>query len=138
MALKVRPDQARFVAVNANSLAEAYVSQANAWPRAIYAGDKPVGFVMLFLAGPDHPDAKDGRATYYLWRFMIDAEHQGKGYGQAAIRAVIEHVKSLPDGRALYTSYVPGEGCPLPFYERLGFTPTGVVEDGEVGLRLVW
>lgn len=137
VAVKVRADQERFVANNACSLAEAYVQPEHAWPRAIYAGDQPVGFVMLFLAGPDHPDAKGGQATYYLWRFMIGAEHQGNGYGRAAINAVVDFVKSRPGRKILDTSYVPGDGCPEPFYTRLGFTPTGEVDDGEVGMQLV-
>ncbi|MEZ6189786.1 MAG: GNAT family N-acetyltransferase [Phycisphaerales bacterium] len=115
VALKVRPDQAHFVAVNANSLAEAYVNQPNAWPRAIYAGDEPVGFVMLFWLGlTTRTRRTDG--PLITRRFMIGAEHQGKGYGRAAIQAVIEHVKSSPDGRDC-TRPMLGDGCPGPFYE---------------------
>ncbi len=38
----------------------------------------------------------------------------------------------------LLTSYFPeGDGTPGPFYERLGFAPTGAVDDnGEIILRL--
>jgi hypothetical protein len=36
----------------------------------------------------------------------------------------------------LLTSYEPGEGNPWPFYQRLGFQPTGEIEDGEMVLRL--
>ena len=136
VALKVRAEQAGFVANNACSLAEAYVQPDQAWPRAICVDGEPVGFVMLFIADPDHPDAEDKRATYFLWRLMIGAEHQGRGYGRAAMAAVIEHVRALPDARRLVTSYVPGDGCAGPFYERLGFSPTGKIDDGEVVMRL--
>ena len=37
---------------------------------------------------------------------------------------------------AFLTSAVPGEGGPQPFYEKLGFVPTGQIDDGEVVLRL--
>ncbi len=134
--LQTKPEQSRFVATNANSLAEAYVQPDRAWPRAICADGDPVGFLMLDLVGPDHPEAPDGRASYFLWRLMVDAIHQGRGYGRAAMGSVFEHVRGLPDGVALKTSYVPGDGCPEPFYRKLGFEPTGVVEDGEVELRL--
>ena len=137
MALKVRPEQTDFVAINSRSLAEAYVQRDNAWPRAIYVGADPVGFVMLFLADSDNPGAIDGRATYCLWRFMIDAQYQGKGYGTASMEAVINYVKTLPDAQALYLSYVPGDGCPEPFYTKLGFVHTGKVEGGEVEMKLV-
>ena len=33
-------------------------------------------------------------------------------------------------------SYVPGPGCPEPFYRSLGFAPNGEVDDGEVVLVL--
>jgi diamine N-acetyltransferase len=76
------------------------------------------------------------KPEYYLWRFMIAGEHQGRGYGRAALRLVIDRVRSLPGARELLTSCVPGEGSPRPFYEALGFAATGEVEDGEEVLRL--
>jgi len=37
----------------------------------------------------------------------------------------------------LLTSYTPGEGGPGGFYERVGFVPTGELDqDGEIILRL--
>ncbi|MEM6855464.1 MAG: GNAT family N-acetyltransferase [Planctomycetota bacterium] len=136
--LRVAPGQEKFVADNARSLAEAYVYPDRAWPRAICVDGEPVGFAMLDVVGPDHPEAEEGRASYFLWRLMIDADHQRRGYGRAAIAALVAHVKTLPDGRELKTSYVPGEGTPGPFYEGLGFVPTGEMDDDEVVLSLSW
>jgi diamine N-acetyltransferase len=45
--LKVAPSQEQFVASNAMSIAEAHFNPEVAWFRAIYAGDVPVGFLML-------------------------------------------------------------------------------------------
>lgn len=42
----LRDGQDRFVASNAVSLAQAYVSPY-AWPRGVFAGDDAVGFLML-------------------------------------------------------------------------------------------
>jgi len=126
-ALSVAPDQRRFVATNAESIAEAYFTK-EAWFRAVYAGEVPVGFVMLY----DDPQ----KPEYYLWRFMIAAEHQGKGYGRRAMGLLVEHVKTRPGAEELLLSYVPGEGSPETFYGSLGFEPTGEVEDGEVVMRL--
>ncbi|MEM6393196.1 MAG: GNAT family N-acetyltransferase [Planctomycetota bacterium] len=134
--LGVKMEQRRLVAENAKSLAEAYVYPDRAWPRVICVEGRPVGFVMLDLVGPDHPEAPDGRASYFLWRLMIGAEHQGKGFGRAAMLAVIEHVRGLPDARWLDTSYVPGVHGPAGFYAGLGFVPTGEVDDGEIVTRL--
>jgi len=44
--LSVAPDQNQFVAPNAVSLAQALFAP-EAWYRAIYLGEEPVGFVML-------------------------------------------------------------------------------------------
>ena len=47
--LKVAPEQERFVAPVARSLAEAYADPDKAWPRLVYDGDRLVAFVMAFF-----------------------------------------------------------------------------------------
>lgn len=125
--LKVRPDQERFVASNAISIAQAHFFPETAWFRAIYAGDVPVGFVML--------EDDEEKARYTLWRFMIDAQHQGRGLGRRALQLLFDHVRTRPGGTVLYTSCVPGDGSPGPFYEKIGFTYTGEEDDGELVMR---
>ena len=125
--LKVAPGQEDFVAPNAVSIAEAHFSPL-AWFRAIYADDRPVGFVML----EDDPE----HASFYLWRFMIVDGFQRRGYGRRAMELVIDHVRTRPGATALLTSWVPGDGTPEGFYLGLGFTPTGEVEDDELVGRL--
>jgi len=126
--LRVAPDQEQFVAPNAISFAEA-LFHATAWFRAIYAGDEPVGFVML----DDNPD----KPEYYLWRLMLDAGQQGKGYGRRAVELVIDYVTTRPGATELRVSWVPGDGGPEGFYHSLGFEPTGEIDDGEVVARLL-
>ncbi len=127
--LTVAPGQERFVAPNSVSIAEAYFCE-KAWFRAIYADEMPVGFLMLY----DDPQ----KPEYFLWRFIIADEHQGKGYGRSAIELLIEHVRTRPMAEKLSTSYVPGEGSPEGFYRGLGFEPTGEEDEGEIvaSLRL--
>lgn len=120
--LKVAPHQENFVAPNAVSIAEAYF-EPNAWFRAVYADDTPVGFVMTY------EDRE--KPFYYLWRFMIDADQQGKGYGAAALRLVIEHLKAQPNATEMKLSVVPADGSAIPFYEKFGFVDTGEEDDGE-------
>ena len=136
--LRVAPSQEGFVAPNAVSIAEAYF-EPKAWFRAVYAGEEPVGFVMLYvdesvqaLPALDHLD----KPLYYLWRFMIAAGHQGRGYGARSLRLVIRHVGEQPGARSLYLSVVPGQGSAEAFYERFGFERTGHVHEGEVEMRL--
>jgi diamine N-acetyltransferase len=131
--LAVAEDQKGFVAPNAVSLAQALFAP-EAWYRAIYVGDEAAGFVMLedeSLRSPPPSLPKVG-----VWRFMIDARFQGRGIGRAALTQVIDHVRRKGLFQTLELSYVPGPGCPEPFYLGLGFRHTGRVDGQEVVLEL--
>jgi diamine N-acetyltransferase len=122
--LAVTSQQEQFVAPNARSIAEAYF-EPRAWFRAVYADDEPVGFVMLYR-DPDN---------FWIWRFMIDAAHQGKGYGRRALELLVDEARK--DGAAeLKLSYHPGDGSPHGFYTSFGFVETGEVEGEEIVMRL--
>lgn len=125
--LEVAPEQRGFVAPNAVSIAQAHFSP-RAWFRAVYAGETPVGFVML--------DSDTESEEYFLWRFMVAAEHQGHGYGKQALDLVVDHVRALPGATRLVSSFVPGEHGPRDFYLRYGFVETGDVEGVEHVIEL--
>jgi diamine N-acetyltransferase len=127
-ALRVRKHQRKFVASVSTSLEDAADEpEENPWYRAAYAGDEPVGFVMLSL-----PDT-DGR--YYLWRLLVDKRHQGRGVGREMLAQIVDVVRAA-GGTELFTSYEPGKGTPGPFYRKFGFEPTGEIDDDEIVLRL--
>lgn len=128
--LSVAPGQQQFVASNAWSLAQAYALHDIAWPRAIVAGSEVVGFLMLQI----DPVDEHGH-HFFLWRLMVAAAHQRRGIGTAALGLVLDEVRRR-GGRALFTSWVPGDGSPGTFYQRLGFVPTGEVEEGQIVGRL--
>jgi len=130
--LSVRDDQKQFVAPNAVSLAQALFAP-EAWYRAIYSGEVLAGFVMLYdesLRPQPPPKPEIG-----VWRLMIDAKYQGKGVGKEALELVIEHVRGKGIFEKLELSYVPSPEGPEGFYRRLGFQPTGRVDEGEVVLE---
>ena len=134
LALRTRPDQERFVSTVAHSLAEAARHpDEHPWLRAVYAGEQPVGFVMVawdFVPEPPHTDG-----PYFLWKLLIDHEHQGKGYGKQAVEQVMDLIRA-DGGDELITSYVEGEGNPFGFYAKLGFVPRGDRDpEGEIMLR---
>jgi diamine N-acetyltransferase len=132
-ALSVAPSQEVFVASVAESLAEAASTpEGNPWYRAIYAGDEPVGFVMLSWAVTPAPGII---GPWFLWRLLIDQDHQGRGIGRAALGQVVDLIRAN-GATELLTSYHPGEGEPWPFYERFGFRPTGALDHGEIVLSL--
>jgi diamine N-acetyltransferase len=128
--LELAPGQDRFVAPNPWSLAQAVAESSIAWPRAIVADGQVVGFLMLEI----DPHEEDGR-LFWLWRLMIGAAWQRRGYGTAALRLALDAVRGR-GGTEIYTSWVPDPHGPGRFYERLGFEPTGEVDDGEVVARL--
>ncbi len=125
--LKVAPHQEQFVASNAMSIAEAHFNPEVAWFRAIYAGNVPVGFLML--------EDDVAQQDYFLWRFMISEQYQGRGYGRKALELFFAHVKTRPGADAVETSCVQAKGGPGPFYEQMGFVYTGKEEDGELVMR---
>lgn len=129
--LKPAPGQERFVAPNPWSLAQALAEYEISWPRAIVADGEVVGFLMLEI----DPNEENGR-PFWLWRFMLGAEHQRKGYGRQALDLACAEVRRR-GGTELYTSWVEGEGTPEPFYLAYGFEPTGEYDDGERVARLV-
>ena len=136
LALRLAPGQDRFVSSVAESLQEAEeYPQANPWYRAVYAGDEPVGFVMLSWDCVPQPPEIIG--PWFLWKLLIDERHQRHGHGREVVRLVMDLVREA-GADDLLVSYVPeGEGGPGPFYERLGFVPTGEVDgNGEIILRL--
>ncbi|WP_186421056.1 GNAT family N-acetyltransferase [Bosea sp. CS1GBMeth4] len=113
--LEPQEAQSGFVAPNAVSIAQAYFNRAAVF-RAVYADEEPVGFIM-WRPGDDG-------ASCFLWRFMIDARHQGKGYGREAIALWLSSLE--PQGYGLArTSYVPGDRGPHGFYLAQGFKDTG-------------
>lgn len=121
-ALKVEAAQAHFVADNAASLDEADHDRG-ASPRAIMAGDTLVGFLMY--------DASD-RADVRLYRFMIDASQQGRGYGRAGLQAFMAEVAALGDVSRISICYEPENEAARSLYAKAGFVEEGLDEDDEM------
>jgi diamine N-acetyltransferase len=125
--LTVSDAQKNFVAPNAVSIAQAYFSKA-AWFRAIYVGETPVGFVML----TENPK----RGQYYLWRFMIDAKYQGRGYGKKALELIIKRAMRNPKAKTLYVSVVRAKVSAEELYKSFGFEFTGKMDGLEHVMKL--
>ena len=127
--LKVSDEQQNFVASNIYSLAQAWVYYETAYPFAIYADDVMVGFIMLGYYAE--------RNIYNLWRFMIDARYQKRGYGKAALQLAIEYLRKEFNVNEVFTSIVPDNIVTEKLYSSIGFNRTGEIEDdGEIVMRL--
>ncbi len=129
--LHVAPDQDEFVASNAVSLAQCYVFSD--WqPRAIYADDTMVGFLLYDPADADSDEA----GAVWIHRLMIGQQHQGQGYGRAAMQAALAEIRARPDCQRIKISFVPANTAAERLYASLGFARTGRILDEEVEMLL--
>ena len=133
VSLAVTDDQKKFIATNASSLEtsrkEEY--QKIARPFAIYADDNLVGFTM-FAFEQDAPDPDD---RYWLWRFMIDRHLLRRGYGSAALEAIIAYFRSHGADH-IFLSTKETNTAALSLYHKYQFVETGEMNDDEIVLRL--
>jgi diamine N-acetyltransferase len=127
--LKVAPDQEKYVASNAVSLAQSKYEPESV-PLAIYDGDTMVGFVMY------HPEDYGLSKIWFIERLMVGQHFQGKGYGRAGMEALIARLKAIPGYNAILISFIPDNAAAQKLYVSLGFKDTGEIEEGEVVYRL--
>jgi diamine N-acetyltransferase len=79
-------------------------------------------------------DESDG--TYGLGGLVIDHRHQGRGLGQAAVDALVQHLRAQsPPGDIVLTVHEDNEPA-RRLYQRFGFVATGEVLDGELVMVL--
>ncbi len=125
--LRVAPEQELFVASNAVSLAEAKY-EPGLVPLAIYAGERMVGFAMY-----GYDEEED---AYWIHRLMIDESFQRRGYGRAALRALLARLRALPDCRQVAISWDPSNTVAERLYLSEGFVKTGEIIWNEAVGRL--
>jgi len=134
--LKVKPKQEFLVATNAKSIAQAHFYR-EAWYRAIYHDDTPIGFVLLVDRTLKYKRIKLKNPALYIWRLMIDGKYQGKGYGREAVELVINHLKTRPNAKEITLHHEQTKGNAGAFYEKLEFKLTGKILHNEVERKLV-
>ena len=129
--LAVPPEQQRFVAnyvpIAAIALAKAFVRPGGLhWqPLAVCTVEQMVGFVELAFT----PGSSD---QYWIYHFFIDGRYQGKGYGQAALHALVQLVQTEhPACERLQLQVHPDNERAQHVYQQVGFRPTGATIDGE-------
>ena len=129
--LKVSDDQKQYIASNEDSWKAAKENEKIARPFVIYCDDEMVGFTM-FAFDEDYEDPND---RYWLWRFMIDERHQGKGYGTAALQVIILYFKDH-GADSIRLSTKDTNASALSVYRKAGFRDTGEMNGEEIVLQL--
>lgn len=126
-----RPENEGFVASNSYSLAQAwlYREDNDVFPFAVYFEKTPVGFVLL-----NNEDAD--KRLLWLWRIMIDQDHEGKGYGTAAIKEIIRLAEESGKYDAVMLDCAKDNAAARHIYEKLGFRPTGMLNHGSDEMKL--
>jgi diamine N-acetyltransferase len=129
-ALRVLPIQERLVASVMDSLADAE-RYPGAVPLGVFASGTLVGFMMGQLI-PSGSWAGD----YLVWSYLIDANHQGRGFGRAGMVGAME-VAVAAGAYGLRIACDPKNSIARSLYESLGFVDQGTTnDDGEHELRL--
>ena len=127
--LRVREDQQGFVSTAAESLAQAYVYSATAWPFAVCSDGETVGLIMMGYY--------EAKGYYTLWKLLIDRRYQGRGFGRQALALGIAFLKERFRVTEICTGVTPGNAAAKALYASMGFRPTGVAENGMEELRLI-
>ena len=130
-ALRVTPEQECYIASNAASLRTAEENPEVARAFLICADEQAVGFTMFaFDEENDDPDDK-----YWLWRFMIDQDMQGQGFGKAALKEIIRYFKDR-GADVITLSTKETNTAALALYHQAGFAENGEMNDEEIVLKL--
>lgn len=125
--LNVHPHQDDHLASNAFSIAEASFFP-DLTTRAIYHEDIPVGFLMW--------DVED-RPKVTILRFMVEAKHQGRGFGRGGLTLALKEIITDPLVTDIVICYHPDNPMAKDFYARFGFQEIGMDEDDDDMLALV-
>lgn len=125
-----RPEGEKFVASNAVSLAQAWLYRENGdvFPFAVYNDDTVVGFMLL------EEDMEQNELI--LWRIMLPPEQEGKGYGTAAVKLLIQYAKESGRYKKLTLLCAEENIIARHIYDKLGFLPTGEIKYGDIEMEL--
>ena len=125
--MSLKPGQEQFLAPISYAVAGTVANPATAWQRVVLDGDDVVGFVS---ANFDFEATQDYFRSV-LWRINVDADDQGRGVGRFAVAKLIDEARDRGMSH-VNVIYEAGSGGPEAFFERVGFTPVGETEYGEV------
>lgn len=125
--LSLKPGQEQFLAPVSYGVAATVVNPQTTWQRVVLNDDEVVGFVSANF----DPEAPIEHFRSVLWRINVDADDQGRGVGRFAVDQLLEEARSRGMTH-VDVIYEAGENGPEAFFERVGFTPVGETEYGEV------
>lgn len=127
--LEVSKSQKQYVADKAVLLARAYAyREQRSRAFLIYVDETPVGMGLYY----DLPELK----CYDFSQFFIDERYQGRGYGKAATKAVLDAMKKDRKYNKVELCYVEGNEAAKKLYESFGFVEIER-DEGEIIMELL-
>ena len=120
--LEVAESQKHYVANSAVMLARAYAyrhQRSRAF--VIYDDETPVGMGLYY----DLPDLE----CYDLSQIFIDERYQGRGYGRAATKLILDAMKQDGKFSKVDLCYIEGNDAAKTLYESFGFVEIDRDED---------
>ncbi len=94
------------------------------WHRAIEADGEIVGFILTSEATATHDNPT-------VLRLLIDRMHQRRGIGAAALDLFEERCRTQ-GATTIEVSWAEGPGSPARMFMASGYSPSGLVVDGEI------
>lgn len=122
-ALSVKEHQKQYLAPAIGILARGYVYRnCNARVFVIENDDTIVG-VALVREFTDEP------LGYDLQQFMIDRNYQGRGYGSAALRLILDELRREARFDHVEVCVKKEDAEAIHLYEKLGFVDSGYIDE---------
>ena len=125
--MSLKPGQEQFLAPISYGIAATVINPQTSWQRVVLDANEVVGFVSANF----DPETPQEHFKAVLWRINVDADDQGRGVGRFAVEKLLEEARERDVDR-VNVIYEAGEGGPEAFFQRVGFTPVGETEYGEV------
>ena len=120
--LKVSKEQEQYVANSTTILARAYAYRdSESRALLVYEDETPVGMVLYH--------EKESTGAYVFSELFIDEKFQGKGYGRAATKLVLDNMKNKGKYSKVILCYIEGNEAAKNLYESFGFTEIERDED---------
>ena len=125
--MSLKPGQEQFLAPISYGIAATVIDPQTSWQRVVLDADEVVGFVSANF----DPEAPQDHFKSVLWRINVDADDQGRGVGRFAVEKLLGEARERGVDH-VNVIYEAGADGPEAFFQRVGFTPVGETEYGEV------
>ncbi|QDV75341.1 GNAT family N-acetyltransferase [Botrimarina mediterranea] len=128
--LSVHDHQQGYVASNVSTIAESKFEPHHQL-RAICNSERVVG--MLAYCHEDDPEDVD---LYWIFRLLIDKDHQRQGHAAQAMLLALEEIRQR-GGTRIRTMHKPSNRAASALYSGLGFKTIGNLDDGDTLLEII-